>query len=107
MGNIAELIAAFGVGSVVSGVATSLVNNVLYKRKNKAEADAREIENIAKVVGIWEGIANEWKTHAEQLKKQSDELANDIVELKKEISDLRNENAQLRLLVEELKLQTN
>lgn len=89
--------------NILSAVGASGATYFFTRRKQTAEAQSNELENVQKAITIWRQSAQELKAEFDSLQKEYDQLQ-DIVrklheerdELKKQIGALKVENEQLR-----------
>lgn len=89
--------------NIISALSAGGATYIFTRRKQTAEAQSNELENVQKAIAIWRQSAQDLKAEFDSLQKEYDQLQ-EIVrklheerdELKKQIGALKVENEQLR-----------
>lgn len=90
------IMALIGLGGTGLGYLVAL-------RKNKAEADGVELDNVAHAIKIWKELAADLKSEMDELRIENDSLRLQLEALRASDSSQRNEIAQLHSELDYLK----
>lgn len=82
--------------ATLASAGASFVTWVFARRKQKAEAEGSELDNVEKAVAIW-------RQTAEDLHKEINELRQQIADLKSQVNNLQTENYKLQREIEKLR----
>ena len=82
--------------ATLASAGASFVTWVFTRRKQTAEAEGSELDNVEKAVAIW-------RQTAEDLHKEINELRQQITDLRRQIGELQSENDRLIREIEEIK----
>lgn len=74
--------------ATLASAGASFVTWVFTRRKQTAEAEGSELDNVEKAVAIW-------RQTAEDLHKEINELRQQITDLRRQIGELQSENDRL------------
>lgn len=84
------------VWATLASAGASFVTWIFTRRKQTAEAEGSELDNVEKAVAIW-------RQTAEDLHKEINELRLQITDLKNQVCNLQSENYRLISEIEKLK----
>lgn len=101
-------------GSIILTIVTSLVTGfggwIFGRRKNKAEAQTVELENVNKAVAIWRETAENlnvqlglYTNELIKFRQENENLQEELDKMKQELKSLKSENDKLKKEVEKLK----
>lgn len=82
--------------ATLASAGSSFVTWVFTRRKQTAEAEGSELDNVEKAVAIW-------RQTAEDLHKEINELRQQITDLRRQIGELQSENDRLIREIEKIK----
>lgn len=82
--------------ATLASAGASFVTWVFTRRKQTAEAEGSELDNVEKAVAIW-------RQTAEDLHKDINELRQHITDLRRQIGELQSENDRLIREIEKIK----
>lgn len=82
--------------ATLASAGASFVTWVFTRRKQTAEAEGSELDNVEKAVAIW-------RQTAEDLHKEINELRQQITDLRRQIGELQSENDRLIREIEKIK----
>lgn len=82
--------------ATLASAGASFVTWVFTRRKQTAEAEGSELDNVEKAVAIW-------RQTAEDLHKEINELRQQITDLRRQIDELQSENDRLIREIEKIK----
>ncbi len=89
--------------SSLSAAAAAAITWIFSRRKNTAEAQQSELDNVEKAVEIWRGIATDLEAKFNALEHRVTNMQREIIKLQIENEKLEAENKLLRDQVAELK----
>lgn len=84
----------------ITALITAVITWFFTRRKQNAEIESNEIDNVEKAIKIWRDMS-------EGLKHQIDNLKKEISNLETLVNDLKKENSNLREELEALKDERN
>lgn len=79
---------------------TAMIGWLIGRRRSTAETLNIEINNIGKVVKLWQDLANELRKDMEKLMQENAEMKREIRSLELKVITLTRENKKLRELIE-------
>jgi flagellar basal body-associated protein FliL len=104
-------------GTIILTIVTSLVTGfggwIFGRRKNKAEAQTVELENVNKAVAIWRETAENlnaqlgmYTNELIKFRSENDTLHVELEKMKSELKSIKSENDKLKKEIEKLKAQS-
>lgn len=74
-----------------TGALGAFVTWIFGRKKENAEIQGSEIQNVTQAIAIWKDMATELKIEVAELKQKVDELSNEVHNLRAENLSLRNQ----------------
>lgn len=93
------------IGTTVSTAAGAFFGWLFGRRKQKAEAQSSELENVEKAVAIWRQIASDLEGKFTALQTEVNQLRKEVLKLEMENERLKDANRELQLEIDELRTQ--
>lgn len=90
-----ELIISNILAPVIVGFASAFVTWYFTRKKNNAEVETNEIENVEKAISIWRKMADDLNSKNDDLRDKLDEILEQNEDLKAQNSTLLETNKQL------------
>ena len=82
--------------AVLSGAGTGSLAWFFARRKNNAEIQASELDNVEKATLIWRQLAEDMKNEVKELRDRLETVYQENQELKKQVEELTDELHDLR-----------
>lgn len=82
--------------NILSATCASVLTWLLTRKKQNAEVESNELDNVVKAINIWKDAAKDMTDMVRDLRKEVDDQAAQIKELKIENEQLREEIRQLK-----------
>lgn len=89
----------------ITMIAGTLIGSMLTRKKHNAEVDSLELENLQKLIEIWQKMARDIKVEYEELKKENQNLIEQMHSIENKMDALKNENDKLLKALKEIKKQ--
>lgn len=91
------------VGTTITTAAGAFFGWLFGRRKQKAEAESSELDNVEKAVAIWRQIASDLEGKFTALQTQVTELQKHVLKLELENEKLKDKNNELQAEIDELR----
>ena len=90
------------VPELITAFTTSLVTWLFARKKNSAEVESLELDNVDKATGIWRELAEDLKTEIDSLRVHQNKMIAENQTLIIKITNLTTQNEQLTKEVKKL-----
>lgn len=90
-----ELLAV--IPTIITSIVTSIVTWLFARKRNNAETDTVELDNVQKAVAIWRESATDLKEECTKLREEIAKLREENYNLKITLNDLQSQMHEIQL----------